>query len=235
MTTNSTSPIIKSQSLMPSSKARPLLSGDKILKVRGVVFDQVSFASKLLTLKVSIDDISAIWALALHPEAMSAYPQGYEIVAFEQAICLGRYSGEYRHWTQCRLAYFRRLNKDTGLSEQEKEDANLIHDTVQSCAHNRRFIITKRGYYGLAPLCTRENDLCCVIFGAKSPFILRRAEMSNHYRVVGDVSIPGKTATHNELDRFKIEEHDHMMLQLGEKFCRDWEGYGLKEQNIYLC
>ena len=37
----------------------------------------------------------------------------------------------------------------------------------------RRFFVTDKGYFGLAPHFATEGDLVCVLFGARVPFVLR--------------------------------------------------------------
>jgi hypothetical protein len=44
--------------------------------------------------------------------------------------------------------------------------------------------------YGLAPSTAREGDSCCIIFGAKTPFIVRPITDSNEqYELVGEAHI----------------------------------------------
>ncbi|KAF2093234.1 hypothetical protein NA57DRAFT_81571 [Rhizodiscina lignyota] len=50
---------------------------------------------------------------------------------------------------------------------------------------NRRFFITDSGYFGLGPWILEEGDVCCVIFGAKVPFILRPLGDSK-YLMIGE-------------------------------------------------
>lgn len=53
----------------------------------------------------------------------------------------------------------------------------------------RKFFCTKEGYFGLGPQSLMEGDLCCVLFGAKVPFVLREVEGS--YVLVGKCYIQG--------------------------------------------
>ena len=54
----------------------------------------------------------------------------------------------------------------------------------------RRFIITAKGYIGLATKNTRQGDIVCILFGCSTPVILRP---SNHgaYNLVGDCYVHG--------------------------------------------
>jgi hypothetical protein len=57
-------------------------------------------------------------------------------------------------------------------------------------AYSRRFITTRNGKMGLAPVPTRPGDLVCILFGAAVPFILR-AKNNEHYEVIGQAYIEG--------------------------------------------
>jgi hypothetical protein len=48
----------------------------------------------------------------------------------------------------------------------------------------RKVFCTKQGTLGLGPALLREGDLCCVLFGSRVPFILRR--MRDNYQLVGE-------------------------------------------------
>jgi hypothetical protein len=65
-------------------------------------------------------------------------------------------------------SYIQTLEKNArgGISWQYEME---IHFTPPE----RRFITTKKGYYGIAPSTVREGDFCCVLFGAKTPLIIR--------------------------------------------------------------
>ncbi|KAH8747572.1 heterokaryon incompatibility protein-domain-containing protein [Hyaloscypha finlandica] len=55
----------------------------------------------------------------------------------------------------------------------------------------RCFIITQQGYYGLAPLITKQGDLCCVLNGTKVPYILRKSTEQSCYKLIGEAYIHG--------------------------------------------
>lgn len=55
--------------------------------------------------------------------------------------------------------------------------------------NNRRLFISKKGYLGLGPKVLQEGDLCCILYGAKTPFILRRRD--DHYILLGASYIHG--------------------------------------------
>jgi hypothetical protein len=59
-----------------------------------------------------------------------------------------------------------------------------------SYAHNRRFVITKSGRFGLVPHLTEPNDACCICPGMSVPLILRPRE-DGRYGLVGDSYVLG--------------------------------------------
>jgi hypothetical protein len=54
----------------------------------------------------------------------------------------------------------------------------------------RTFIITRKGYFGIAAPGTRKDDLVCVLRGGNAPFILR-SENRNLYNLLGDAYVHG--------------------------------------------
>jgi hypothetical protein len=53
----------------------------------------------------------------------------------------------------------------------------------------RRFFITEKGYLGLGPNKIETGDQVCILFGGKTPFILRKVE--EHYKLIGEAYIHG--------------------------------------------
>jgi hypothetical protein len=66
---------------------------------------------------------------------------------------------------------------------------NFWFDMSLAC-EGRTFIITKGGYYGLGPWIAKEGDVCCLLYGATVPYVLRRRDVSS-YRLVGEGYIHG--------------------------------------------
>ena len=66
--------------------------------------------------------------------------------------------------------------------EREEEKTRLMtwfYDSWFNC-NNRTFILTKRGYFGLAPPHAQPGDLICVLLTAYVPFVLRRLAERHH-------------------------------------------------------
>jgi hypothetical protein len=76
------------------------------------------------------------------------------------------------------------------LSEAAKDGdwTQYMVDSLRVC-QNRRFFVTKKGYLGIGPTTLKEGDLCCVLFGATVPFILRK--LGSQYLLVGECYIHG--------------------------------------------
>ena len=53
------------------------------------------------------------------------------------------------------------------------------------------FLFTRKGYYALGPYIAKPGDICCVLFGATAPSILRKANGASHYELVGEADIHG--------------------------------------------
>jgi len=56
---------------------------------------------------------------------------------------------------------------------------------------NRRFFITEKGHLGSGPPEMRLGDLICVVFGSKTPLILRQLEPESTYELVGHAYVHG--------------------------------------------
>jgi hypothetical protein len=98
---------------------------------------------------------------------------------------------------------------------------------IRTVVYDRRLIVTKRGYMGLAPAVTQVGDLCGIIFGCSMPCILRRASQHSTYNFLGATYIPG---THS----FEPEVGGIGFYCMGWKRSKDWVEWDIEEQDIYL-
>ncbi len=86
------------------------------------------------------------------------------------------------------------VQADQGLADEMRKSsqggdwAKFMWDTFNAC-HRRRFFVTQKGYFGLGPEAMKEGDLCCILFGAMVPFILRRVD--HQYVIIGESYIYG--------------------------------------------
>ena len=77
-----------------------------------------------------------------------------------------------------------------------------ISTQVGAATRNRRFFVTEKGYFGLAPAATQPGDLVCILLGGRVPYIVRKtvdtdapkkiADMHcTTYKFVGDAYVQG--------------------------------------------
>lgn len=106
--------------------------------------------------------------------------------------------------------------------------AKLVSKCATDSSYGRRLILLGRGYYGIAPQVTRQGDVCAIIYGTRTPFILRKevaGGRENMYKLVGPVHISSKEWSSRGLP-YRLGEDQH---------CEDWKDWGLRNQDIYLC
>jgi hypothetical protein len=53
----------------------------------------------------------------------------------------------------------------------------------------RRFLVSERGYMGLAPQSAEEAEWICVLLGGRTPFVLRPRE--DRYELIGPCYVHG--------------------------------------------
>lgn len=61
--------------------------------------------------------------------------------------------------------------------------------STDQAAWNRRFVITKKGYYVLAPGNVEKGDILCVLMGGETPYVLRRS--GDDYLFIGECYVAG--------------------------------------------
>jgi hypothetical protein len=119
----------------------------------------------------------------------------------------------------------RLLQREISRGDVFYGNAENFHALRMEDVHNKTFIVTNRGYYGLAPKSVQEGDVCCIIFGTRSPFILRKTDQFGNYKLVGSVLILSKELDHN----------GYPDVLGGDENCEDWVEWGLDEEDIFLC
>jgi len=60
---------------------------------------------------------------------------------------------------------------------------------AEMVCHVRKFFITEKGYFGVGPASMKENDLVCVLYGRRVPFLLR--PKNNFHHLVGKCYVHG--------------------------------------------
>jgi hypothetical protein len=193
----------------PEAEFRP----DKSLLVRGVVVDTVlhSFSFDASSNAPSVKDIAELWKKMLTTchEAQSDDPSPFQFAysremlycAFIEVLTTGAYVGDYDAWSAECLAYCHLLQQhgaDLGLPLLDRIEAegqpniDTVHNAVRGWTQGRSFIITKQGYIGLGPALAVAGDVCCVIFGTGSPFIPRKSETDDEFKVIGPACLASR-------------------------------------------
>lgn len=145
----------------------------KVLKVRGVVVDTVRFTSDVLdqcvvTPKSLFELYQAVESSAL------ANPYGYHYtMAFVKALCRCRYEGDWETWDLHRGRLVDVLKNHTNPTEgfecsgdnERRKGLDSLVAFIAILIHGMKFMITERGYMGMAPAVTEEKDLCAILFG----------------------------------------------------------------------
>jgi len=221
------------------SNSTPSLAARKRLRVRGTLLDSVVFTSSKLTINTSIDEMASLWEFLSVFGAISTYSPSLRLLAFVETLCNGRMQGDSDTWKANRAAYILLLNKTSCedsesnqfdvtafLEEAVGGDAEQFHLDVQVCAHNRRVFVTKRGYYGIGPPITSQGDICCILFGGKTPYIVRKTKTEQNYKLVGECWLPSKNKT--------VINGREVMDMMGLEQCKDWVDWDVTERDIFL-
>jgi hypothetical protein len=195
------------------------------LKLRTVIIDTVAFTARGFDKNsTTLNDVASLWesvSTRSTPPPYSCSP----LRAFVTIFRCGVYRGRFEEWKTLESAYMRLLQQELFQGDASYGSAEYFHEMRMEDVHNKSFIVLNRGYYGLAPNAVKEGDVCCIIFGTRSPFILRRTNRAGHYKLVGSVLILSKEPDHNGYPD---------ILGRGED-CEDWVKWGLEEENIFLC
>lgn len=217
----------------------PEVVGNDILKQRGVVIDTVLHASNIFDFdSTTLDTIREVWREVEPLPVDSPYPASSQLSVFVGVLTAGTREGDIWDWLRVEAAYFRAIQQKSphpdvleGPSQlaAESEDMNTFHNTVKGYTHNRRIIVTKRGYFGLAPAVVKQGDSVGIMFGRTTPCILRPSSGRHPFRYLGAVYVLGKQ--HWRLPDGRIVFNDI----LGIEASKDWVSWDVAEQDICLC
>tara|TARA_R110002003_G_scaffold448_19_gene19999 strand:- start:14973 stop:15677 length:705 start_codon:yes stop_codon:yes gene_type:complete len=118
--------------------------------------------------------------------------------------------------------------RNSTIATEGADNSNAYFNFVRRMIVGKRFILTARGYMGLAPAVVREGALCGNVFGCRTPCILQRTSREKHYKFLGGMTLMGK-------ESFETEEGDIGFYILGEDESKDWIDWDVDEQDMYLC
>lgn len=205
------------------SSPKFVLSTDQsVLEVGALIIDTVSFAArKFDVMHTTPDDVAWLW------EPVSSRSDWLPcscspLRAFVEIFRRGVYRGRLTGWQKRESANMLLLQQELPEGHDSYADVQTFHEKRMADVHNKSFIITGRGYYGLAPHTVEEGDACCIISGTRSPSILRRTDRPGHYNVVESVQILSKEPDH----------HGYPSLLGRDGY--DWTDWGLEEDHISL-
>jgi hypothetical protein len=216
----------------------PTVIDDATLRSSGVIIDPIFYASEPLNIDTTtIDTIAEIWKSIENAAHDSLYSTPNPLIVFMNALTTGTREGDLRSWQQSEAAYYRAIReKNGGLDDHElpvwlaQAGSNILfHNTVKGYTHNRKIVLTERGYIGLAPAVAQKGDLCSIIFGCTTPCILRKTNHENKYKYLGAAYMIGQ-------DHFKTSDGRTLFIEIfGSENSKDWAEWDVEEQDIYLC
>lgn len=213
-----------------------IISGGSALRVRAVIFDVVVYDSDTVPTKTTsaseiINHVATLWKNVI--EQLAGLPNLYTsdpVLTFLWTLCRGSLTGgDIWRMVMSVLAIAHRLRSEQSSDPAEPHrghgDAQHAAGVLRRAASGRRFILLRRGYFGLAPLVTRVGDVCAIISGAYTPFILRKEPDSDQtYKIVGAAWVASK------VDYIPGIAH---RIDGGENW-KDWEDLGLPAEDIIL-
>lgn len=221
------------------SIGEPIVLQNSMLKLRGVVFDCLHFLSSDLVFDkdaASIETVAHLWNKSMESDIDCPYPPDFRHLAFIRTLTSGGRKGKYFSWRIDKAAYMLELHQIGAKVNQAILDrlkiqgtsgtAGIVHNLVIEMCNNRKFSITERGYFGLVPRVAQKGDLCCIVFGAKTPFVLRKTTAAGEYRLAGEAYITGKELV--------SKGGGEGFVMLGDQMSKDWVLWDLEEENIIL-
>lgn len=196
-----------------------LMKGGRCLKVRSILFDKIQFCSTAFAEvdfrwasgnkdEESTKDISK-WTdifsriLSSSSACGPVCAEDQRLMTCAVTLAAGMFSGSLAEFearaAAFLLPYLSSITSQISHAHIQALEDKAAHGNPQLCEIemaspliNRRFIITETGRYGLAPKDTREGDSCCVILGARTPFIVRPiADTSCYFKFIGEAYVHG--------------------------------------------
>jgi len=223
----------------PPTSRRPVIRGtrDRSLEVRATIIDTVEEVHSLGP-RPSLSKLTSIWKGISQKTTDPRFPLRSQLRYFTSTLCASQYEGERSVWTAHRAAFMNYLcwaREDFGSHPVCRRDPDFqlpfgrIEEFTASFwkrASGKTFVVTKLGYYGLAPSPACPGHLCAIIYGTRAPSILRKVEWPGQYQILGHVGVTSKQSTLH----MGVEEH----YTLGQPGGQDWLEWGLEGEDIVL-
>lgn len=216
----------------------PVFIGDTTFKTRGVLLDRVRYTSVTMNHQTTPQILSKIWEDVKFHTDESPYGSTCMLDAFLDTLCLGRYQGQWETWRSNRAAFAEHARLTRGskggddslqasVTSSKGEETDPHMDSIKLYIGGFRFIATERGYLGLAPDNTQQGDLCGIVFGCRTPCILRPTAQENCFSFLGGTYLTGK-------ESIRVGDDEVFLYVLGEETSKDWVEWDVEEQDIYL-
>ena len=225
------------------SICEPEMIDHSTLLARGVIVDSVLHVSDMFntwdTAGKEQQIVSELWRTISQTLDTSPYGASEGMNAFLCSLSCGKASGIREEWLPARAALIAhgKALQDGSVSgelfhhgDPSSNDFNfmkIIWDQIWTSISKRRFIVTRRGYMGLAPAFTQADDLCAIIFGCEMPCILRPTDGKQFYNFLGATYLMGAD----------LSVYDGEMLfacPLGHDNSKEWVDWDVEEQDICL-
>jgi hypothetical protein len=186
---------------------------DRLLHIRGLVFNTVNWCSETLDgipipMRKLDPMLVGIWKHLFAQECprLSIYENDHEAFALTLTAgqlhgCSGRITTEHlkKHFASFSAFWLRLLQSspsegvkipnDMRVAAQQGQP-QLFARTSSYICHHRKFFYTCNGYFGLGPEVLQPGDLCCLFFGAEVPYILRPCK-DKTFSFIGECYIHG--------------------------------------------
>jgi hypothetical protein len=222
--------------LTSRSGTRTILSllGRAILKVQGVVLDQVQFVTDVFhEPDITVESVVGLWT-TVETRASDTPYRGSLLQAFIATLTARCHQGDWETWQREHVVYTQHLMKAQNIDGDCVDrvadiEASRMHAQIREILPGKRFVVTSRGYLGLGPAVAQVGDSCAIIFGCRSPCVLRPTEKENYFQFLGSCSILGCQEYNNSVIGI-----DYCRM-LGEDDSKDWLAWDVEEQDIYLC
>lgn len=219
----------------PRESPVSIVEGCPVLRVRGIAFGSVVYVSEPIkdhydAPERAVTQVFSLWRNLVRQSKKYPGPHcGYLGLAFLTVLTLDRLIGDWRDFSQSQLDLARRLESDTPFHPADAQSQDLAAQRISLRAgrnsKNRRVILIDRGYYATAPISTREGDLCNIIHGTRTPFILRRVPgKQDQYNFVGPAFVLSKELYEDGIP-CRLGHHDS---------CDDWKDWDLQVEDIIL-
>lgn len=179
-----------------------------VLGVKGLIIDSVQYASREIQHHVSasenVREVVSLWEEVKVQSMAHPGPHQSELsLAFLDAFNKGRYAGppgDAWVWHDNMKSFAQLLQPDNRKHPVNMDicmyDKHALYysGSATKASKGRRFILLEHGNYGIAPKATRVGDVCAVIYGAQTPFVLRKvAGGENCYKVVGATEVQSES------------------------------------------